>query len=945
MFLDNLLNKPTNDNESPKKRDWGPMALRPYLNPFMAISLSLGYAIGWNSFVMPGTAFLPIAGPMGTILGIAAGAAVLIFIAWCYHTIAKKVPGPGGSFIFTNKVLGNDHAFLMSWFLSLTYIAILWANATAVVILARLVLNDALQFGFLYELWGFKVYAGEVLLSMLMILTAGLLCMRSKRLAAIVQTLLVAVVVTLVLLCLIGIMRHHTGGLTTMRPAFPRGESRLMQFLHIFALAPLIFIGFEAISNSSGEFSFPVRQTFSIFTIVLITAVIIYISLAMMPVLAYPAGYNSWLEYIKDVPNLNGIDGMPIFAAVYNVMGKPGLIMMAIAMFAGQFTGLIATFIATSRLIFAMAKTGIVPRRFGLLDNDASPRNAILLIMFGSLIVPFFGYSLVSQSVEITSIGAIIAYGYTSAASYKMGHKTAGTIGILFSVIFSLLILLPNHLTNSFMSAESYILLALWSLLGCISYRIMFKHDTTRQVGQSVVVSMALIILIIFSCLMWIIQSFNEQADRLLNNVNNTPNGVQYLEYEIEILKNALVKGCVVEMIIFVVALSIVLSLYSILRKREQQLAIEKSKMEDMNKAKSYFFSTVSHDIRTPLNAIIGFSQMLKTGFETEEERKTALDSILVCSKTLLNLINDVLDISKLEAGRMEIKPEPTVCSKLVQEIVESFKISNKNDKVEIRSRIDDMPTLMLDAQRLRQITFNLIGNAMKFTKEGHVEIRTAFKKGTFRLQVEDTGQGISKEDLARIASPYVQLGTKTSRNGGTGLGLTISRQLAIAMGGKLEVQSTLGKGSTFSITLYDVEVSNEEPQNKTTTISKLKIKHKCHRLLLVDDQKTNLLVLKAMLKKLGDFEISMAFNGVEAFEALKKQEGEAFDMVLTDMWMPEMNGDELIKLIRADLAFKDLPVYVITADVEAMKTYSGHGFTGILLKPITLEGLKELLE
>ena len=153
MFLDIFQNKITSDGGTSKKRDWGPMTLRPYLNPLMAISLSLGYAIGWNSFVMPGTAFLPIAGPLGTVLGIVAGPAVLIFIAWCYHTIAKKVPGPGGSFIFTNTVFGNDHAFLMSWFLCLTYIAILWANATAVVILSRLVFNDTLQFGYFYELF------------------------------------------------------------------------------------------------------------------------------------------------------------------------------------------------------------------------------------------------------------------------------------------------------------------------------------------------------------------------------------------------------------------------------------------------------------------------------------------------------------------------------------------------------------------------------------------------------------------------------------------------------------------------------------------------------------------------------------------------------------------------------------------------------------------------
>ncbi|MBQ7178571.1 MAG: response regulator, partial [Victivallales bacterium] len=133
--------------------------------------------------------------------------------------------------------------------------------------------------------------------------------------------------------------------------------------------------------------------------------------------------------------------------------------------------------------------------------------------------------------------------------------------------------------------------------------------------------------------------------------------------------------------------------------------------------------------------------------------------------------------------------------------------------------------------------------------------------------------------------------------------------------------------------------------KNNTTTIEKLVTKRKCHRLLLVDDQKTNLLVLKAMLKKLGDFDIVMASNGVEAMETLKNQGGEAFDIVLTDMWMPEMSGEELIKIIRADETFKDLPVYVITADVEATKSYKEQGFTGILLKPVTIESLKELLE
>ena len=230
-------------------------------------------------------------------------------------------------------------------------------------------------------------------------------------------------------------------------------------------------------------------------------------------------------------------------------------------------------------------------------------------------------------------------------------------------------------------------------------------------------------------------------------------------------------------------------------------------------KAKSYFFSTVSHDIRTPLNAIIGFSQMLKMGFKTEEERNQALDAILTSGKTLLQLINDILDLSKLESGKMTIEPAPTSCQKLLKEVVDSFRISAQHSNVEIRCKAEGIPQLLLDPQRLRQIVFNLVGNAYKFTKEGFIEVRAQFDRepgkprGTFRLDVEDTGCGISEEDMERIASPYVQVGSAKSRNGGTGLGLAICRQLVDAMGGELELASEVGVGTVFSMILPNVPV------------------------------------------------------------------------------------------------------------------------------------------
>ena len=379
-------------------------------------------------------------------------------------------------------------------------------------------------------------------------------------------------------------------------------------------------------------------------------------------------------------------------------------------------------------------------------------------------------------------------------------------------------------------------------------------------------------------------------------------------------------------------------------REYEAQLDAERN----ASKAKSYFFSTVSHDIRTPLNAIIGFSQMLKAGFKTKEEHDQAVDSILVSGNTLLRLINDILDLSKLESGHMKIEPEPTDCRRLIEEIAGSFSVSSGKAGLDLRAKVEEMPILLIDPMRLRQIAFNLVGNALKFTKAGFIELRASFSpdgdgadRGTFIFEVEDSGCGISEEDLKLIATPYVQVGSKAARHGGTGLGLAITRELAHAMGGELSAVSTLGKGSTFSVKIPGVRtgVMPERAvadKGKGAAIS-------ARRLLLVDDQELNLKVLKAMLSKLGDFDMTFAHDGNEALRSLMDGSVQPFDIVLTDMWMPEMNGVELVKAIRGNPRTASLPVYAVTADVETQKTYADFGFSGFLLKPITLDKLESL--
>jgi len=374
--------------------------------------------------------------------------------------------------------------------------------------------------------------------------------------------------------------------------------------------------------------------------------------------------------------------------------------------------------------------------------------------------------------------------------------------------------------------------------------------------------------------------------------------------------------------------------------------------------AKSLFFSSVSHDIRTPLNAIIGFSEMLQHGFETKAEHDLAVNSILVSSKMLLQLVNDILDLSKLESGRMNIEPEPTDVARLVREIAASFGATHQKPGLEILCRVGGTPSLMLDPHRLRQIVFNLVGNAIKFTKRGFIEIRASFapdtggRTGVFRLEVEDTGCGISEADLKKLARPFVQVGVVSGPRSGTGLGLHICRMLARAMGGEMEIKSVLGEGATFSIVVPGVRAveSGESMSRGAGESASLAHNSPIHntpasyRILIADDTKMNQIVLKTMFGRLGVKDMTFADNGREALEILTASDAPKFDFVLTDAWMPEMTGMELVAEIRANASIAKLPVYLFTAEVEMKDTYAENGFNGILLKPASLEALRRLL-
>jgi len=377
----------------------------------------------------------------------------------------------------------------------------------------------------------------------------------------------------------------------------------------------------------------------------------------------------------------------------------------------------------------------------------------------------------------------------------------------------------------------------------------------------------------------------------------------------------------------------------------ELEKALERARAAE--KSKSMFFSIVSHDIRTPLNAILGYSELLQKGIESESERNEALHAIHVSGTTLLQLINDVLDLAKLDAGKMPLRPEPLSLTQLMDDVLLSFRVAAKNKGIALVNRTADMPTLLLDEHRFRQILFNLVGNAVKFTERGSVTVAASYVDTNLEVSVSDTGCGIPSDILPRILDPFVQVEEaqhSADRVIGTGLGLSICRSLVEIMGGELRVESELGKGSTFRVCIPGVAASDEKARPATGVKSTLIPKSLPKHVLIVDDSPVNRSVLTAFTKRAGINSVGHAGDGVEAFSELESaaKAGRPYDFVVSDFWMPNMNGLEFIEKLRADPRFGSLPVFALTADTEIHGDNRTRLFTGVLLKPLTYDKLVE---
>ncbi|MCR5122969.1 MAG: amino acid permease [Ruminococcus sp.] len=645
-----------------------------YLGSLGAWALSFGCSVGWGSFVMPGTTFLPIAGPVGTAIGLGLGGMVMLVLAVNFHYLMNRYPDCGGIYTYTKKAFGYDHGFLSAWYLIITYIAIIWANATALPLIARTVPGDAFRFGHLYTIAGYDIYVGEILLSGFALSAATLVCF-IRKLSSAVQVFLAAILFEGVVVCFAGAISSDSCGGGAV-PAFAEGKDPKIGVFTIFALAPWAFVGFESVTHSSEESKFPLKKSFRIMLVSVITAAVAYILLTLLAVRALPEGSGTWADYIGDLDSYSGNASLPTFFAAHTALGNAGTVILGLAALGAIFTGLIGNYIALSRLLCSLSDDGLFPEWIGRRDKRCVPKNAIVSIFIASLVLPFFGRTAISWIVDVTTVGATIAYALASASAWRLARQNkdtknaaAGIAGMIISILFALEFLIPNILSISTLSLESYFILTIWSILGFLYFRAFLIKDKERRMGHSIVAWIVLMGLIIFTSSIWMHQTTDKAISRSEENIrtyhalydSETYNEDQHnalIKDEMNRIESALETASFIQIALICLALVTLLKIYGILQKREKQMEVEKALAEESSRAKTSFLSNMSHEIRTPMNAIIGLDNIALRDPDLPPKTREHLEKIGASAAHLLGLINDILDMSRIESGRMVIKNE-----------------------------------------------------------------------------------------------------------------------------------------------------------------------------------------------------------------------------------------------------------------------------------------------
>lgn len=447
------------------------------LRPIDVWGLALGAIVGWGCFVLPGNAFLPKAGPLGMALGMLIGASIIIVISLSYGYLIQKYPVSGGEFVYADSAFGKIHGFICGWALILAYWSLIPLNATAVGLISRYLFPGFIQVGALYTIAGWEVYAGEIAVASFFLVALAWLNIKGVKGSGSLQTA-VSLVLIASIVAVTAIVLFKCHNFSNLMPAFQNNDSRTV-FSCIFAvvaMTPWAFIGFDCIPQAAEEYSFSHKKSLFLMVSAVLVASFLYICINTITAIVMP-----WQDLLAQDPFW--ATGM----VIEMTMGKAGLFLVGIAMLCAVVSGMNAFYLSTSRLLYAMAQVNALPNMFAEIDPKyGTPKKSILFVMAISLIAPWFGREVLGWIVDMTSVGASLAFTYTTAAAavlaYKHGDKlqsAVGVLGVVAGVFFLSLLLVPGM--PGFLSPQSLIALAAWTIMGIIFFFCMRKKYLSNE--------------------------------------------------------------------------------------------------------------------------------------------------------------------------------------------------------------------------------------------------------------------------------------------------------------------------------------------------------------------------------------------------------------------------------------------------------------------------------
>lgn len=461
------------------------LKLQKNLSPLNVWALALGCIIGWGAFVMPGDLFLTHTGPLGTAIAIGIAALLMINISLNYAFMINKFPVSGGEFFYTKRVFGEKHAFLCSWFLILTYLTAIPLNATALGFIGKNLITSLGDWGPQYSVAEYNVCMGEILLSVCAIILFAGLSIRGVRFAGMFQTILIFALIFGILVITGAAILSPRASFHNLYPYFRPDTGKIEGMLIVLTVAPWAFAGFDTIPQAAEELAFSHRKTKILMILAILFGAGVYITLNTVTAMTVPEKYTSWVSYIDSVHTQTGIMALPTFYSANVLLGKTGVLLLAVSVFSAILSGIVGFYMATSRLIYSMANESVLPKWFGQLHPKFStPHHAIIFIAAVSIFAPFIGRTALGWIVDMSSTGAAIGYFYTSLAAFLYGRKQkncmvtiTGAIGVITGVIFVGLLLIPIPMLGCSLSMESYICFFIWIVMGGIFY----YHSHHRQ--------------------------------------------------------------------------------------------------------------------------------------------------------------------------------------------------------------------------------------------------------------------------------------------------------------------------------------------------------------------------------------------------------------------------------------------------------------------------------